>query len=349
MQIVDVTTELIEAPAPDPPFEWRRGLPGSREAIRGSVRIITDEGVEGEARSAAGPVLDYYVSRWLRDDLIGRDPLDREVIFSRLWELDRHEEMPSAVIGAIDVALWDLAAKAAGLPLYRYLGAARTGLPAYASTATYGSIEEYLDVADQCLSSGFAAIKLHGWGDGSRDAHLCQAFRDHVGPEIVLMYDGSAAFQLPEAIWVGNALSEAGYLWYEEPMYEHGIEAYARLAERVTVPLLVGEVSRGAHWNMADFIASGCATYVRVSPHLKAGVTGSMRIAHLAEAFGLKAELHGPGPVQRHLAQSIMNTSYFESFVWGNPIRVLGNPGTDGLVHAPDVPGVGWDSPFPQS
>ena len=122
---------------------------------------------------------------------------------------------------------------------------------------TFPTTEEYLDVVDQCLELGYSAIKLHGWGDARADAELCRRVRAHVGDGVDLMYDGSAAFDLPDAVDVGRALSDTGYLWYEEPMLEFNITAYKWLAERVNVPLLVAETSDGSHLNTADFIASG--------------------------------------------------------------------------------------------
>ena len=99
------------------------------------------------------------------------------------------------------------------------------------------------------------------------------------------MYDGSAGFDLPDAIYLGHALAEADYLWYEEPMREFSISAYKQLGQAVKVPLNVAETSDGAHMNTADFIAAGCAAYVRTSWNLRWGVTGATRIAHLADAF----------------------------------------------------------------
>ena len=79
---------------------------------------------------------------------------------------------------------------------------------------------------------------------------------------------------------------------------EFSVTAYKWLAERVRVPLLVGETSDGAHMNTGDFIASGAATFVRTSAELRGGITGAMRIAHLADSFRLRAEVHGPGSIR---------------------------------------------------
>ena len=154
------------------------------------------------------------------------------------------------------------------------------------------------------------------------------------------MYDGSAGFDLPDAVYLGHALSEAKYRWYEEPMREFSVTAYRWLAERVEVPLLVGETSDGSHLNTADFIASGCATYVRTSANHRGGMTGAMRIAHLADSFRLRAEVHGPTESAVHLCMAIPNCTYYESLVTSNPVVRESRVGPDGLVHAPTSPGI---------
>ena len=344
MRITEVLLHLVPYAAATP-FRWRDGLPGSDPAGIGAVlRIRTDSGLEGIATSVRGVIVNDVIARRLRAELIGQDPLQKEWLWHRVWELDRIEEFPLYVLGLIDTALWDLTGKVAGLPVYQLLGGYRSSIPAYASTVTYGSIEEYLDVADQCLELGYPAIKLHAWGDARRDAALCLALRGHVGDAVPLMYDGSAGFDLADSIYLGHALSDAGYLWYEEPMREFSITAYTWLAERVRVPLLVAETSDGVHMNAADFIASGCATFVRTSSGLKGGLTGAMRIAHLADSFRLRAEVHGGGLVNRHLCMAISNTTYYESLVKTNPVEREPVVDAQGLVHAPTAPGIGFES-----
>ena len=155
------------------------------------------------------------------------------------------------------------------------------------------------------------------------------------------MYDGSAGFDLADAVYLGHALAAAGYFWYEEPIREFSVTAYKWLAERVTVPLLVGETSDGAHMNTADFIASGCATFVRTSVDLRGGFTGAMRTAHLADAYRLRAEPHGNTLTCRHLCMAISNSTYYESLVSSNPVRREWGIDEHGIVAAPVGPGVG--------
>lgn len=343
MRITHVDCFRVTVPAAKPAFRWRDGLAGSAPDTEGGVlRIGTDEGAEGVAFTRNGVVLEDLVERRLRDDLVGADPRQREYLWHRMWEVDRIEEMPIYLLGLVDVALWDLSAKAAGEPLWRHLGGFRSEIPAYASTSTFASVEEYLDVIDQSLALGYTAIKLHAWGDARRDAHLSARVREHVGPDVPLMYDGSAGFDLPDAVLLGKVLAEHDYLWYEEPIREFSVHAYQRLADRVDVPLLVGETSDGAHMNAADFIVSGAATAgVRTSIDLKGGVTGALRVAHLADAFRLRAEVHGPIIPHRHLCMAVPNTTYYESLVTSNPVVREDGIDARGVLAAPTAPGIG--------
>ncbi|HEV2109142.1 MAG TPA: enolase C-terminal domain-like protein [Thermomicrobiales bacterium] len=347
MKITAVETEVSERPVPHQ-FRWRAGLPGSGTTLTSTkLTIRTDEGLTGVAHGARGAILVDLVDRRLRDVFIGADPLLKEELWHRVWEIDRIEELPIYALGLADIALWDLTAKVAGLPLYKVIGGYRDKIPAYASTVTFESIEEYLDVADQCLDYGFTAIKLHAWGDARKDARLGEALRAHVGPDVPLMYDGSAGFDYVDSLYLGRALEDADFLWYEEPMREFNIDAYRRLAEKLTIPLLVAETSDGAHYNAADFIAVGAAGMLRTSTHFKGGVTGGLRIAHLAESFNLRAEVHGGGPPNLHLACAIPNTTYYESLVTSNPIAVEKGIGRDGMIGPPQTPGIGWPEDAP--
>lgn len=350
MRITDVECFDVFAPAADPQFEWRDGLRGGPVDGRVAVlRLRTDEGVDGVAlvpRRGSAVVVADAVERILRDELVGADPLQREWLWHRIWELDRTEELSLDLLAVVDKALWDLAGRFYGAPAWQLLGGFRREIPAYASTSTFDSTETYLEVATQCLELGYPAIKLHAWGDARRDAKLCTAVREHVGDDVPLMYDGSAAFDLADAIYVGDALSDAGYLWYEEPIREFSVTSYKWLAERVRVPLNVAETSDGAHMNVADFIASGCATFVRVSTELKGGFTGAMRIAHLADSFRLRAEPHGPTIYARHLCMAISNCTYYESLVTTNPAKREAGISANGMVAAPAGPGVGLQPGF---
>jgi L-alanine-DL-glutamate epimerase-like enolase superfamily enzyme len=345
VRITHVETFRVDQPGAVPQFAWRSGLRAGFPAGEFSVlRIGTDSGATGVAllpRPGIGAAVEDLVDRIIRDEFLGLDPLQRERHWRRLWEIDRTEELPLPVLGLFDVALWDLAARVAGVPVWQLLGGYRTEIGAYASTATFRDIDEYLDVVTQCLELGYQAIKVHAWGDVDADSELCRRLREHVGDAVPLMYDGSAGFDLPDAIRLGHVLTDAKFLWYEEPMYEFSVTAYGRLAQSVGVPLLVAETSDGVHMNTADFIAAGSATFgVRTGAQLRGGITGAMRIAHLADAFRVRAEVLGGEVSSRHLCMAIPNTTYFESLVTANPVPKSPVVDGRGFVAAPRDIGV---------
>ena len=349
MRITSVECIRVPHPGANPPFLWRAGLLGSSGDGEAAVlRLGTDDGVAGVAfttRPGMFPVVEDLVARVLRDQLTGADPLDRELLWHRMWEIDRTEELPLPALGLVDIALWDLAGRLSNLPTWQVIGGFRTRIPAYASTVTFATLEEYLEAAEQCLALGYRAIKVHAWGDARRDAQLGAELRARVGDDVPLMYDGSAGFDLPDAIYLGDALHDSGFRWYEEPMREFNVAAYERLAHAVKIPLLVAETSDGAHMNSADFIARGAATFgVRASATLRAGITGALRTAHLADAFRLRAEVLGGELPERHLCMSISNTTYYESLVTALPVRRAPEVNEDGYLEAPMGPGIGLPS-----
>jgi len=350
MKITNIDVVLEDRPGFPPGTLWRKNIPGPDTSTTGAWLVIeTDAGITGFASAPRGVIFKDYVDRRFRSEFIGQDPLMREYLWERVWELDRIERFAPNMTHVFDVALWDIAAKQANLPVYKLLGGFRDSLPAYASTVTYSSIEEFLDIADQALALGYPAIKLHAFGDAKKDALLGEKLRAHVGDDVPLMYDGSAGFDLEDAVYLGNALYDSGFAWYEEPMREFSVTAYKWLGERVRIPLLLGEVTDGAHMSAGDFLASGVATSLRTSTFLRGGFTGAMRIAHLADADHLRAEVNGFRHERVLLCMGVKNTTYYESLIWGNPTKRESLVDAQGNVHGPKGPGVGYEGIWAES
>ena len=129
MKITNVESFAVVSPGANPPFAWRSGLPGSSgDSLVSVLRITTDEGVEGVAiapRPGSGVVVQDLLDRVLREELLGADPLQREQLWHRMWELDRVMEFPINILGLIDTALWDLAGRLYGAPTWEVLGGFR--------------------------------------------------------------------------------------------------------------------------------------------------------------------------------------------------------------------------------
>ena len=333
------------------PYHWRDGImPSGPKGRAALLRILTDEGIEG--LSPCGGGVDIEEVKW---QLIGTDPLDRERTWQSFWRNLRSSRLGLA-IGAVDCALWDLFGKVSNMPVYKLLGGMRDRIPAYASTVTLDSLEEYMDLAKVCLQKGYKAIKLHAWGRLEQDAELCRALRKTVGDDIELMYDASSMFNIFEdAVWFGRQLEEQGFFWYEEPMDHFNMTALARLAAELDIPLAVAEATYGGPWDALAQIKAGAADIILTGPldAYKGGFTGVMKTAHICEGFGIMCAIHGGSIASLHAACAIYNTKYFERLV---PEKYYAPPGivdasteidSQGYARPWDKPGLGievdWD------
>jgi L-alanine-DL-glutamate epimerase-like enolase superfamily enzyme len=226
-------------------------------------------------------------------------------------------------MGLVDIALWDIAGKYYGAPVYELLGGFRKKLPAYASTYHgdhqpdgLNSPEAFADFAEQCLEAGWPAFKIHGWGDAPIEQEMANvlAVGERVGSKMDLMIDPACEYNtFADALKVGRACDQVGFLWLEDPFKDGGVSQYAhrKLREMIKTPILQCEHVRGVE-PKADFLIAEGTDFLRVDPLYDCGITGGMKIAHIAEGFGVDAEVHGAGPAQRHLMAAIRNSNYYE-------------------------------------
>ncbi len=138
--------------------------------------------------------------------------------------------------------------------------------------------------------------------------------RKAVGPDMDLMIDPACEYNtFADALKVGRACDEASFFWFEDPYKDCGISQHAhrKLRQLIKTPILMGEHVRTLE-QQAGLVETEATDFVRIDAYMDGGITGAMKIAHMAEAFGLDAEIHGPGPAHRHVMASIRNTNYFE-------------------------------------
>ncbi|MFP3896449.1 MAG: enolase C-terminal domain-like protein [Anaerolineales bacterium] len=352
MEITDIICYIVPHTAQEPRFHWREGLPSAGDGTppgemtySAIIKAETDEGYIGHAYGRGHRVADI-VRRRLKTEFIGRNPLLTERLWHRMWELDRLEEFNVHDLGLIDIACWDIKSQAAGLPLYQLLGGNDNRVPAYASTVTWDTMDEYERHIKECMDEGFFAFKLHAWGDAKRDAALSRNLRRWVGEDADLMFDGSAGWDYVTSLRFGRVLEDVGFLWYEEPMREFDLPSYAELCRALDIPVLAAETCDGCHWNAATWIEQRALDMMRVSVGFKGGFTGAIKVAHLAESFGMRAQVHGGGWANAHLCAAIPNNDYYEQLVIDSEqIKGLKDDGSlslvDGYVTVPDEPGMG--------
>jgi len=335
-----------------------------------AIQIHTDEGITGEYIGGNSPGAAQI--NMFGDYLVGRNPLHRERHWSEIKRaLRKYDRMG---IGPIDIALWDFAGKYYDAPIHELLGSYRDRIPAYASTyhgdenGGLDSPDAFADYAEECLEMGYSGFKIHGWGgsDASRDVdrevETVHAVGERVGDEMDLMLDPACEYEtFGDALTVGRACDEEDFYWYEDPYRDGGISQHGhrKLAEKLDTPILQTEHVRGLEPH-TDFVANNATDFVRADPEYDAGITGAMKIAHVAEGFGLDVEFHAPGPAQRHCIAATRNANYYELALAhpdcpntqppvykGDYSDAIESIDDDGTVSVPDGPGLGveydWD------
>ncbi|MGH6913361.1 MAG: enolase C-terminal domain-like protein, partial [Geminicoccales bacterium] len=210
---------------------------------QGQTALLTIEAgdAQGQALAPVEAVRPHVMDRWVRPRLVGEDPARIAMLWHRLYRLQRGSGgmLPERTLSAVEAALWDLAGKAAGQPVWKLLGGERDRVPAYASTMCGDDLEgglatpeDYGAFARTLAARGYRAIKLHSWmppvvetPDPRRDLAACRAVRDAVGPDIALMLDSYHWYDRDQALWLGRGLEELGFAWFEEPMDEYSISS----------------------------------------------------------------------------------------------------------------------------
>ena len=316
------------------------------------IRIVTDDGIEGNAflgsalgsaRRDLGPAMEAF-----KPLLMGEDPLARE----RIWQAMMHRGRGQLLraLGAFDVALWDLAGKAAGVPIHRLLGSYRSSVPAYASSAVLDSPEAYAAEAVRCRDEGWAAYKIHPPADPDLDITICRTVREAVGHDYRLMLDSTWSYDYPAALRVGLAVQELGFYWYEDPLAHDDLHHYVQLKQHLDIPIMATEQPVAGPTAYAPWVLAPATDYLRGDVAVKGGLTSCLKTAHTAESFRMNYEIHHGGNslnnvANLHLIMAIANSEYFEVLL---PDEVQKHGlvddivvGPDGLVHAFDDPGLG--------
>lgn len=330
------------------------------------VNMQTDEGLEGwgeaygPAQLTAAAAKDFFARL-----VVGRDPRDVEAVWELLFtrSLDYGQKgVVLAAISAIDIALWDIKARAANVPLYRLLGGAQTESVRCYATGFYFGGEDLLEdrferEARQYLTDGFGAMKMKVGLGVERDAELVGHLRKVIGPNVRLMIDANHAYNPVEAVALGHRIEQHNIYWFEEPVSPLSIDGYLEVKSKLAIPLAGGE---------AEYTRFGFEPWLRrrafdfAQPDICAcgGVSESMKIAALASvhgvhvtphtwgsAVGQSAALHFYAARPRHpstttaedkLIECDRTESPFRRTIVENPIRF-----ESGAWFLPDGPGLG--------
>ena len=357
MKITDLTLTLFGWDTIPPTTYGRHTGLFSGESQLGLLSLTTDDGITGHAflgSASRGAKYDgESLIRYLKPEVMGQDPLDRERLYQGLCRHTRNTTY--RCIGAVDVALWDIAGKAAGLPIHQLLGSYRNAVPAYASSAVMDDAAAYAEEAAQFKASGWRAYKIHPPTRWREDIEVCQTVRQAVGDDYTVMLDSTWCYRFEEAMRVGRAIEELDFYWFEDPLADDDIYNYVKLKQKLDIPIMATEYAPGGFTAYAPWITAQATDFLRGDVAVKGGITALLKTAHLAEAFHMNYEVHHGGNslnnfANLHVIMAIKNCEFFEVLLpdaaqkYGllQDIEVDG----DGLVHAPTEPGLGAEIDF---
>ncbi len=320
------------------------------------VRLTCDDGATawGEACCGSLGALDEAIEL-LAPILLDADPLDRGALWERMVDrlsgLKEPLEGGAGALSALDIALWDAAGRALGLPVWRILGGRRMArLDAYATCTCSGQPEAAAREAREVIAAGLHALKITLGRGVDEDTALLEAVRAAVGPQVPLLVDANQGCEnRDEAMALGAAADRAEALWYEEPLPQDDWAEYVALRHSLNTPIAAGRGLRspGAFLQAFDRGALDIAT---PDVRLCGGITGLLKIAELARWFNVQVSPHNASSqiatiASSHAAVTLRNCLISEANLTGSRASegLLEGPVQleDGFITVPDGPGLG--------
>ena len=370
MKITAIHAHPLSAPLEQPLYTAQEALKDSSILL---VEVQTDAGLTGFGEIKGAPM--KAIAEWIvrfGDLLRGADPLAHEVVWNRLFTLTvprpramfgegvfppaprsaRPQVM--AAIGGIDIALWDLKGKAAGMPVYRLLGGAPRPIFTYATGGYYPRDATLAGAAEEMagfVAKGYRAVKLKTGGFSvDEEIERVAAVREAIGAQTLLMIDNNAAYGLNECVRFARGIERYDITWLEEPLHWYLQPAdYVQLARETRIPLSHGE--REIHrFTVRDFIECGAIKYLQFDSTRAAGFTEAIRVAQLAEQHGVFVVPHHSPEIHGHLVLAMPEVGYcVESHgsdtrdplrhrLYRDEVEMRG-----GYIHLGDKPGFGLD------
>jgi len=348
MKIASIDSALYQIPLPIPLSDSTHGEIPSFELI--TVRIRDDQGLEGLGYTytvgVAGGAIQVLIDRYLRPDLLGQDPSRLEYLWERMWwrlHYSGRGGTASLAMSAVDIALWDLAGRRQGTPLWRLLGGYNPRVKVYAGGVDlHFSLEALKDQARKFLARGYGAIKMKvGRPRLSEDIARVRAIRELIGADLPLMVDANMGWTVDQAIRASRALAEFDVYWLEEPIIPDDLAGHLRIAREGALPIATGE-NFHTLYEFQNFITAGAVAFPEPDVSNCGGITVWMKVAKMAQAHNLPVTSHGVHDLHVHTLAAVPNASYLEGHGFGlepfltHPLQI-----EKGEAIAPDRPGHG--------
>jgi D-galactarolactone cycloisomerase len=368
MKITDIKIHALQSPLAQP-FAFSQGWVKRRSATL--VEVLTDEGITGWGEAFAQgleppQIAVAVIDAALKPLLLGANPLDTEVLWHRMYHATRDYGRKGSVIAglsAIDIALWDIAGKAHGVPVYQLLGGAfRTRVQAYATgfyrISGQGEAARLGEEAISHYEAGLTHMKVKlGYGVED-DIAVMREIRRALGERKVrLMVDTNHAYGVADAIRLGRELEHYDLRWYEEPVTPEDLEGYREVRRALSMPIAGGE-NEHTLYGFREFLAARCVDVAQPDIGSAGGFTACRHIIALAQAHGVQVNPHVWGsavaqaasvqliaavPVAHHsvfAAEPILeydrSSHPFRAQLVAQPIQHV-----NGWVEVPSRPGIG--------
>lgn len=344
--IISMTPAHVSLPLPRP---LRVGTFEARAVDTCYVTLRTREGLKGRGWCFAfGPERARAMLAMARDlfaNLLGRDPAETDAN----WEAMRkaasfvgRDGVSALAMSALDTACWDLAARAAGEPLWRFLGGERREIPCYASEGLWLNLTtaELEEEAASLKARGFRAMKLRVGGRVEEDVERIRAVRAAIGPEVALMVDANQAWDVETAKRACRAFEPFGLRWVEEPVDHEDVQGCAEVAAASAIPICTGETNYNPR-GMRQLLEAGAADVLMPDLERCSGVTGWRRAAALAKEFGKPVTPHLFHEVSAHLLSAEPHGVWCEYMPWWEAVIEEPMELRDGNLILSDRPGLG--------
>lgn len=313
------------------------------------AEIGTADGHQGigfsYSKRAGGPG-QFAHAREIAPALLGEDPSDIGKIWTKLvWagaSVGR-SGLSIQAVAAFDVALWDLKARRAGLPLAKLLGAHRDSVRCYNTSGGFlhAPVEQLKENASAAMASGIGGIKIKvGHPDHKEDLRRLTAVREHLGDGVPLMVDANQQWDRPAAQRMGRAFDDFGLVWIEEPLDAYDTQGHAALAASLDTPIATGEMlaSVAEHY---ELIRLGAADVIQPDAPRIGGITQFLKLAALADHHHLQLAPHFAMEIHLHLAAAYPQEPWVEHFDWLEPLFEERLTISEGRMHLPTRPGLG--------
>lgn len=347
LAIQEIVTRLVQLPLPEP---IRHPFMGQRTQFASLlVEVRTADGCHGigyaslESVHMAGAVRE--VVRGLREHLLGQDALARALLHDRMWNLTvdlLHDGVSHLAMAAIDMALWDICGKQAGLPVWQLLGGYRDRVPAYASWTLWRhqSDGRLADEAAALVAQGYRAMKLRLGGGRplAEDIRRAELVRRTVGPDVQIMVDALWGLTPMEGVRMARALAELDYFWLEEPVREGDFAGLRQVKAENALPIAAGErISRLA---MIEQLVPAVDHAILDVSHL-GGLTPSLKAAAVLDIHNLPVSTHAYSLISTHLLAGIRTGAWLEYMGWWSPLFEDAPEPVDGWIPMSRKPGLG--------